>query len=144
MKLSLFIPGIPAPQGSHTAFVSKHNGLASLKESSRRTKPWRKLVAEAVAAHIEAVGWVRLDDCAIEARVTFYFPRPKAAKNRPYPHKVGPGDIDKLQRALFDGLTVGGAWGDDSQLCRLFVDKAYAKPEYDEEPGARVELWRVH
>ena len=44
---------------------------------------------------------------------------------------VWPGgrpDLDKLVRALLDGLTMGGAWSDDSQVVQLTASKIYGVP----------------
>lgn len=139
----LFIAGKPAPQGSKTPFISKVNGLAGMKESSKRTAPWRKLVLGAAGAHVAETGWVTLEDCAVRIDVVFYFPRTTAARKRSHPYKVGPGDIDKLQRSLFDALTIARVWGDDAQVCEANIRKEYADPEYEQEIGARVKVWKL-
>ncbi|WP_283148998.1 RusA family crossover junction endodeoxyribonuclease [Silvimonas soli] len=33
-------------------------------------------------------------------------------------------DLDNLTKALLDGLTHGGAWGDDGQIDRLVIERA--------------------
>lgn len=139
----IFIAGMPAPQGSKTPFISKVNGRAGMKESSKRNAPWRKLVYESVLDRIVDTDWAKLEDCAVRIDVIFYFPRTTAARKRSHPYKVGPGDIDKLQRSLFDALTNAGVWGDDAQVCEANIRKEYADPEYDQEPGARVKIWKL-
>jgi crossover junction endodeoxyribonuclease RusA len=73
---------------------------------------------------------------AVVVQVVFAFPRPvghlglgrNAGKPKPsapdYP-AVKP-DIDKLERAVLDGLTAGGAWTDDAQVVSCLTVKDYA------------------
>lgn len=65
-------------------------------------------------------------------------PRPASVKpaKRYYP-TVAP-DLDKLLRALLDGIGQSGViWGDDSQVVRLTAWKAYADWR---EPGAEAKI----
>lgn len=50
------------------------------------------------------------------------------------PSRRGDYDVDKLARALLDGITAGGGWSDDSQVTDLWVTKWYG------EPGALIRL----
>jgi len=120
------VNGIPAPQGS------KNRGrYGGVYESSKAVGPWREAVrAETQRIMINPLtGPVRVD-------VAFILPRPKghyrtgrnahllrdAAPARP----CGTPDLDKLVRAVLDGLTEGGAWKDDGQVADLYVRKFYA------------------
>jgi crossover junction endodeoxyribonuclease RusA len=47
---------------------------------------------------------------------------------------AGRPDLDKLLRALLDGLTAGGAWLDDSQVAQLAATKEWG------QPGCRIEI----
>jgi Holliday junction resolvase RusA-like endonuclease len=51
-------------------------------------------------------------------------------------------DLDKLARAVLDGITAGGAIHDDAQVCHLTVEKVYADDHL--VPGAtiRVGSWQ--
>ena len=62
---------------------------------------------------------------AVTLRIRYYMPRPKTAKpsKRPHPH-VRP-DIDKLERAVLDGLT-GVVFADDAQVVAIDHRKLYA------------------
>lgn len=116
---TFIIPGIAAPQGS-----KRHVGRGRLVEMSKRVKPWRELVAQSIIqrlpeGHVPIEGPVLLE-------ITFYLPRPRAARDRPYPHKGGPGDVDKLVRAVGDAITTSGLWKDDSQVVDLIARKRYA------------------
>jgi Holliday junction resolvase RusA-like endonuclease len=70
-------------------------------------------------------------------RITFYLSRPKSApKKKVVP--AGRPDIDKLARAVLDGLTEGGAWLDDGQVVTLHASKVYATEDYP--PGCTIEI----
>lgn len=126
--LKLWIPGVPAPQGSKRAF--RHRGRVVLVESSRKLPAWRHLVATVAAA-----------DCpqpiagAVAVQLVFVMPRTKAMRNRPAPPMTQRPDIDKLTRAALDGLT-GPVLVDDSHVVEIHVVKRRARPA--EPTGMRV------
>lgn len=118
MTFTIIIPGVAAPQGS-----KRHVGRGRLVEMSKRLPGWRQTVAAAIAAalppdHTPIDGPVRLT-------LLFTLPRPRAATGRPYPHKNGPGDLDKLVRGVCDAITASRLWTDDSLVCSLVADKMY-------------------
>jgi crossover junction endodeoxyribonuclease RusA len=133
---SFFIPGVPAPQGSHRAFIvkDKRTGRARpvLAESAgERHKAWRSMVAYTTAEQAAPI------DGAVRVALTFYMPRPKSApKSRRHP-AVRP-DLDKLVRSTLDGLRDGGAYRDDAQVVFLRADKVYAVS--GGRPGCSVTL----
>jgi Holliday junction resolvase RusA-like endonuclease len=47
-------------------------------------------------------------------------------------------DIDKLTRAVLDGLTDGGLISDDARVVRLMVDEVYG-----DRVGVDVTVWTV-
>ncbi len=126
--LSIVIPGVAAPQGS-----KRHVGRGRLVEASKRLKPWRDSVVEAIRTH-RGDNPLPPIEAPVELDVTFYLPRPAAAKNRWAPHKGGPGDLDKLVRAIGDALTEAQVWKDDAQVVDLHAKKRYAIGE----PGISI------
>jgi Holliday junction resolvase RusA-like endonuclease len=126
----IIVSGTPAPQGSKV-FYRK----GGMRESSKAVGPWREAVrTETQGAMIKAnmpplTGPVRVN-------LQFVMPRPKGhyrtgrnahlLRDGAPPWPVGKPDADKLARAVFDGLTDGGAWKDDSQVVALHVVKTYA------------------
>lgn len=114
-RVVIFVPGIPVPQGSKTAFVV--GGRAVVTDQNRKTlKPWRAVIAE----HADIA---RTFDCPVAVRLVFYMPRPKRPRwTRP---AVKP-DIDKLTRAVLDGITDGGLIADDARVVDLHVHEEYA------------------
>ena len=89
---------------------------------ARRTDPLSSHVA---AAGIEAMAGALPLDSAVEVSITFLFVRPPSVseKKRPLP-SVMP-DIDKLARAVLDGLTAGGVVTDDARVVDLHARKRY-------------------
>lgn len=124
---SIWIPGIPAPQGS-----KRHVGRGILIESSKRVGPWRSVVAVTVGERTTHVidGPVSLD-------LRFVMPRPKSTPKRSTPPAVKKPDLDKLTRAVLDALS-GVAYRDDSQVVELHATKRLAF--LDEIPGLALTI----
>lgn len=110
------VEGIPVPQGSKT--VAKAGSKVWLRDANaKKLKPWRALVAEAARATGATF------DCAVFVAAVFYMPKPKTVKR--FLPSVKP-DLDKLFRALGDGMTDGGLLVDDSRIVSKWVHKRYA------------------
>jgi crossover junction endodeoxyribonuclease RusA len=124
--IKITVDGIPAPQGSKV-----RNRAGAIYESNKAVGPWR----QAVRAETQRAAARPLTG-AVSARIEFRLLRPKGhygtgrnagtvrASAPDFPH--GKPDIDKLARAVLDGLTEGGAWTDDAQVVTLEVHKVYA------------------
>jgi Holliday junction resolvase RusA-like endonuclease len=65
--------------------------------------------------------------CAVEVVVQ----RPKTTKL-----EMPRGDVDNLVKAVLDGGTKAGVWGDDGQIELLLARKRWTEP--GEEPGAII------
>jgi Holliday junction resolvase RusA-like endonuclease len=139
------VNGRPAPQGS-----KRHVGNGRMVESSKAVGPWREAVrAEtqryAPLWHVAEDGETPLiwDVC-----LNFYLPRPKGhygtGRNRSQvkpsapPRPAGRPDLDKLARAVLDGLTAGGAFADDAQVVGLITAKWWC--ELGETAGVIIEI----
>lgn len=134
------VRGLPAPQGS-----KRHVGGGRMVEQSKAVGPWR----EAVRAETQRV-MNGNDPLAgpVMVSAVFSLPRPKGhygtgrnagqVKASAPPVPSGKPDVDKLARALLDGLTMGGAWSDDAQVVELATMKRYG------QPGCQVSIkkWR--
>lgn len=121
------MPGVPQQQGSKTGYVVA--GRAVLTDQNRkRLKPWRALVTEiAQSAHTYLIPF----EGAVRVYAVFVLPRGKSVR------RVSPSvrpDLDKLTRALLDGVTdAGNVWRDDAQVTQLEVEKVYG-----DTPGVHV------
>lgn len=124
-----FVAGLPAAQGS-----KRHVGGGRLIEMSKAVGPWR----EAVRAETQRImQYHPAFTGAVEVRLMFFLARPASLPKRvQWPAKRP--DLDKLARAVLDGLTEGGAWKDDGQVISLIATKEYAGPE--DKPGCAIEV----
>lgn len=118
MILHFRASGTPVPQGSKT--VAQHGGRAWVRDANAgKLKPWRENVANAARVSHEGA---RLDG-HLSVDMLFLLPRPTSVV-RPYP-SVKP-DLDKLVRAVMDGITDANVWADDARVVELWTAKAYA------------------
>lgn len=135
--VTMHVYGTPTPQGSKKAIAV--GGKARLVESAGgRHAEWRNAVAQ--GAHVVAVehGVV---DVACEATIEFRFPMPKSRPKRVralgvVPKTTAP-DVDKLARAVLDGLQAGGLLADDSLVHDLSATKVEVA---DGWTGASIQL----
>jgi Holliday junction resolvase RusA-like endonuclease len=103
-------------------------------EASSKVGPWREAVAQAVSARFaETDDYTRFTD-PVQVETTFFLPRGKTIK-RLWPSV--PPDLDKLERGLFDALTIAQVWTDDALVIRSTALKVYAD---DRQPGALVTI----
>ena len=129
-QVTFFAPGTPIAQGSKQAFIVGKRAVL-VDHRARDLHAWRSVIAD--AAEVARLGG-RIEG-AVQLSVTFVMPRPKTSK-RPYPSV--PPDIDKLLRAVMDGLTEGGVWKDDGQVVSVSMREVYALPH--EDIGVRIRV----
>lgn len=133
MKLTFFVPGIPAPGGSKR-FVghSKKTGRAILIDAAgERNKNWRSIVGLVGAAEMREKAVLSFTG-PLRVRFDFILPRRKSDLNSkgevkasaPFYHTTKP-DALKLARSTEDALT-GIVWADDAQTAVLEISKRYA------------------
>jgi len=136
--ITIEVRGLPAPQGS-----KRHIGHGIMIESSKAVGPWREAVrAETQRARQDVHASPMHGPLCLS--VTFYLPRPKGHyRTGRNAHLLKPSapsapdtrpDLDKLLRAVLDGLTAGGAWADDAQVALIEAAKVYGPP------GCRIEV----
>jgi crossover junction endodeoxyribonuclease RusA len=110
-----FVAGRPVPQGS-LKFINGH----AIHERAQDLALWRADIANGARS-------LNIDKIigGAEVYLTFAFTKPKTVKrDEPF---VRP-DIDKLCRAVLDGLT-GVAFDDDQQVTHLTARKIYAEKQ---------------
>ena len=130
--ITVFVPGVPAPQGSAKAFVV--NGHAIVTHDNENTMPWRSQVASFIRQAIGPVGIV-YPTGPVTVDILFLMPRRKAEPKRVTPAHTRKPDCDKLLRACLDALT-GLIYTDDAQVTQISVEKRTA--HLGEQPGARI------
>lgn len=108
---NVLFPVVPVPQGSMSVFRGR-----IVHSKSKELNAYRKLINDVASQHFREplAGGVRVD-------LRFIIPRPKTViRDRP---SVKP-DLDKLIRAVLDGLT-GVAYFDDAQVTAVQATKRY-------------------
>lgn len=116
--------GKPEPQGSKNAFVVKGRAVI-VDKNPKPLKAWRRVVSDAAIDAMVAAGDSDPLIGPVQVSLVFFIERPKSVK-RAHP-SVRP-DIDKLARAVLDGLTTAGVYSDDSQVVELTASKVYGTP----------------
>lgn len=123
--------GDPVPKGSTHAFKHKTTGrIITRQNSADRLYAYQNLIALAASR-----ARVTRTDKLVKIKILFGIKRPKlhygTGKNAsilkesaPRNH-LQPPDLDKLVRAVLDGLT-GVAYDDDSQVIGLAASKAWS------------------
>lgn len=126
--ITLEVLGDPAPQGSKKVVRGR------LIEASKKLKPWRAAIEKACQPYADQniyLGPIKLE-------VDFFLPRPSSIRMTKRPLPIVPPDLDKLLRAVGDGIGQSGMiWGDDSQVVEIYARKFYAD---DREPGAVIKI----
>ena len=137
------VKGPPAPKGSVSAFpIIKKSAFPVFNmeqlmsnlfiniSHGKKAKVWEQQVREAVEDYTPLEG-------ALGVSLTFYMPRPKTVKRKD--HTVKP-DIDKLERAVLDGLK--HILGDDSHIVLINTVKVYESIEFP--PGVIGAVWECN
>lgn len=132
-RIAIRVHGLPIPQGSK---VANHFGHGVRDANATKLTPWRQHVTTT------AIDAVRYHDHLpltgpLKVWVRFTFTRPashyRTGRNAHLLKDSAPafpghscGDVDKLQRAIFDALTDAGVWGDDTQVVDVRARKMWA------------------
>lgn len=133
-----FVAGKPICKGSKRGRENRSKSgkeyIVLYDQAGMTLKRWEKAVYKTALANRNGMP---IFQGPIKVRLYFQTPRPashtndkgKPTKNyREYPTSRRVGDIDKLSRAVLDGLT-GSIYSDDSQVIRLETEKHYSEPE---------------
>lgn len=125
--------GTPIPQGSKKAFV--RGGRVSLVEANPGLKSWRSAVALEVKRAMLSACVAPAQGGPMVVELVFVFERPKSVKRDWMSVKP---DVDKLCRAVLDGVSDSGFWVGDQQVVELRALKRYG---VDGEPaGVWIDL----
>lgn len=138
-KISVFVSGIPVPQGSMRGFV--RNGRAVITSDNGKLRSWRQEVSDALHTAVAAQGGFA---GPVECRLEFTFLRPASHYGsrglRPSAPQVPDRkpDLDKTIRACLDAGTVARVWEDDSRVVTIRATKRYAAD--GAEPGVWITI----
>lgn len=131
--VTFFVAGIPIPQGSKKGFSQKGSTFVSIVDDNKTVlKPWRETVTR-----IAEASWLDRSKISGAAQVeaVFVFVKPPSVKRA---HMSVKPDLDKLVRAVFDGITDAALWEDDGRVVRLVTEKVYGRA-----PGVHVTVTEV-
>lgn len=135
-EVSLFVPGVPVPQGSKNAYV--RNGRAVLVEANKNHKTWRKQIQEAAEQYRGAFP----GETPVHIEEIYVFERPPSVKPSKRPHMCVKPDLDKLERSTGDSVSAAKVWQDDSRVVSRFSKKLYS--DQTELPlGAHITIREV-
>jgi crossover junction endodeoxyribonuclease RusA len=139
--VELNVTGLPAPQGSHSAYVNKATGRAVIMHGSSnvgraKLEAWRGAVSGEAKRwmaehHTDASPWDSTTPLSVA--IIFRLPEPKA-RPRHLLHERRP-DLDKLIRSTLDGLTAAHIISDDSRVSILVTAKRWTAGD---PPGAEI------
>lgn len=145
--------GDPKPQGSMTCKGRHLPGTFQNLQPDNESdlKRWRARVEKAGRA-LPVAGLV--GPLRVVATHTIARPRTVPLKVRAWPMLVSPGhgDVDKLGRALLDGLAESGVFGNDAQVCGLTVWKRYPdspsvpwidRADHLDRPGVVIRIYPI-
>lgn len=111
------VAGQPIPQGS-----MRHVGGGRIVSKNPKLKKWRERIAQVVTDQVGSPVHTE----PVSVTVLFQLQKPASAK-RDYP--TVPPDLDKLQRAIGDALSIdAGYLKDDAQIVEWHASKQYGEP----------------
>ena len=136
--------GTPSGQGSKSAVVRGGRAVVIEGRSTNQRalhENWRAAVALAAYNVAQTIDAPLDGQLHVTARFRFQMPaaRSKALRAHGLGWKTSAPDLDKLARALGDGLTAGGLIVDD----RLIVEWALSKVETTDWTGAEVHVEQI-
>jgi crossover junction endodeoxyribonuclease RusA len=139
--LSVWVEGVPGPQGSKRAFgAGRPGGKIRMVEMSKKVGPWRNAVKAAWLEWTRAqpLGtFVRFHRAPVVVKLVFVMPRPQAQRKATKPMVERP-DLDKLIRSTLDAIGMAGVWVDDSQVITVHAHKRRA--EIGESTGVMIHI----
>lgn len=150
-QLVVTVHGQPAPQGS-----KRHVGHGVMVEASKKLPPWREAISAETVRACQRAHFAPHPSAAYGVVAVFTLARPASHFRRtkdgrqslragaPIAPAVQP-DLDKLCRALLDGLADGGALANDSRVVALAAEKAYPGGHLEalDSPGVVLVLTQI-
>lgn len=144
--LEVRVYGQPRPKGSHAP--GRGGGF---RPASPHLKAWQGAVTEAARASVGASQGGGLVG-AVGVRLRFSMPRPDShwttrGALKPWAehmrYVVVAPDLDKLARAVLDGLDGAGWFTDDSQVALIQAEKRYSDQQDRLDVGVGALAWEV-
>lgn len=132
--VEIIVRGTPVAQGSKRVVGVRDANARVIESNAHRLLPWRAAIAAAAAYAMDGgeaiAGPVRVDVDFAFARPQTHFGSGRNAgrlKASAPTFRAAAPDIDKLLRAILDGMT-GIVFRDDSQVAIVTASKRYGSP----------------
>lgn len=148
--IMFFVPGQAVPQGSKTAFISKSTGRPIVVDKDRRLPEWRSKVTNSAMQRMADTAYSLPLTGPLAVSITFVMERPRShygtGKNADKVKASSPKwpatmpDIDKLLRAILDGITDSQMWRDDGQVVWVQCAKRYRDSTPLRGPGVHITI----
>ena len=126
-SFSTFVRGIPAPQGSKSAYIRGDRAIV-VDANPKTLKDWRTAVGFVLQSEWHGPPM----DGPLSVELNFALLRPKSVSEKRRLHPTVMPDLDKLVRAVLDALT-GIVIVDDALVVELHSTK-----EYSDEAGVSI------
>ena len=134
VPVEIIVRGTPVAQGSKRVVGAGAGKARAIETNAHRLAPWRSTVS---AAAVYAMDGADPISGPVHVSVDFTFARPQhhfgsgrnAERLKPSAptYRANAPDLDKLLRAVFDGLT-GIVFRDDAQVAVVTASKRYGSP----------------
>lgn len=136
--MTIFVPGQPKGKMAPKARSFNAGGRTMAQVyKPKKSRVYEEFVASCARAALTDEGATPILEGPIALQIRAYLVRPKGrAKRFEWPDRKP--DLSNIVKAVEDGLTLGGVWCDDKQVCSLDVVKSYASG--GQEPGVWIEL----
>ena len=117
--------GKPKTQGSTCAMIHRRTGTPMVRqEAETELKRWRKSITVAARTSPKRPEKPIQGGVRVEAR--FHILKPKSNTDAMASTRNTTGDLDKLLRALLDGISDAGWWNDDAQVVEINATKVWS------------------
>ena len=142
---SAIVYGVAGTQGSKTPFVNSTTGKAGVRESSANSRDWRQsLIKDALNDQPD-----KLLDEAVIIWMRVYVSRPAShydkngnlKRSAPKFPKAG-RDLDKVQRAVGDGLKTAKWFVNDARIAGWDVMRLYIEDRLEPE-RVEIKMWSL-
>jgi Holliday junction resolvase RusA-like endonuclease len=143
--MTLMVMGTPVPKGSARAFVIPGRGdnkvrAVVVQNNKKALSHWQTQIGNEARYAMSHAQVPPPFDGPFMVGVTFMFNRPKSVSVKARPVPAVKPDLDKLIRAVLDGLT-GILWRDDAQVVSIIAKKRYLIAAGAEYVEIRISEW---
>lgn len=119
--------------------IQQADGRVTMFSDNRELADWEMQIHWLA---MQAMGSEKPSALPIECVLEFIVPTPKSHEGELWPIGKRTGDLDKLTRAILDGMT-HSVYLDDSQVVRILASKRYASASASRLVGVRIWCYEI-